>query len=83
MLDEPSSGLDGAERRGFVPILSRVRAERGAAFILVEHDLELVTEAVDRLVVLDFGRLIADGPVADVLAEPEVRRAYTGRGAWG
>jgi branched-chain amino acid transport system ATP-binding protein len=82
MLDEPSSGLDVAERRAFVPILSRVRAERGAAFILVEHDLELVTEAVDRLVVLEFGRLIADGPVQDVLADPEVRRAYTGRGAW-
>ena len=54
------------------------RAESETAVVLVEHDLEMVAASVGRLVVLDFGRLIADGPVADVLADPTVRHAYLG-----
>jgi len=76
MLDEPSSGLDDAERETLVSVLHRVRAERGTAVVLVEHDLDIVAAVVDRLVVLDFGRLIADGPVDAVLADSGVRRAY-------
>ncbi|HXX89723.1 MAG TPA: ABC transporter ATP-binding protein [Acidimicrobiales bacterium] len=78
MLDEPSSGLDDAETRALVALLRRVHAERGIALLLVEHDLEMVAATVDRLVVLDFGRLIADGPVDEVLADVGVRRAYLG-----
>lgn len=80
MLDEPSSGLDDAERDTLVSVLRRVRSERGVALLVVEHDLDLVVAVVDRLVVLDVGRVIADGPVADVLADPGVRRAYLGAG---
>ena len=78
MLDEPSSGLDRAERVELVAIFDRVRAERGAAVLLVEHDLEMVAAATQRLLVLDFGRLIADGPIDRVIADPGVRRAYLG-----
>jgi ABC-type branched-subunit amino acid transport system ATPase component len=78
MLDEPSSGLDRAERAELVAILRRVREERGAAVVLVEHDLEMVAAATRRLIVLDFGRLIADGPNDAVLEDPAVRRAYLG-----
>jgi branched-chain amino acid transport system ATP-binding protein len=78
MLDEPSSGLDDAETRALVGILRRVRDERGTAVVLVEHDLEMVAAAVERLVVLDFGRKIADGPIDAVLADAGVRRAYLG-----
>ncbi len=80
MLDEPSSGLDEGERATLVSVIGRVRQERGVVGVVVEHDLELVTTVVDRLVVLDVGRVIADGPAAAVLADPVVRRAYLGAG---
>jgi branched-chain amino acid transport system ATP-binding protein len=78
MLDEPSSGLDDAERRRLVSVLNRVRANSGTAILIVEHDLDLVSAIADRLVVLDSGRVIADGPVDTVLANVQVRRAYLG-----
>ncbi len=78
MLDEPSSGLDDAERATLVSVLLRVRHERGVSVVMVEHDLDLVTAVVDRLVVLDAGRKIADGPVDAVISDPAVRHAYLG-----
>lgn len=78
MLDEPSSGLDDEEREALVSVLRRVRSEQGSAVFVVEHDLDLVAAVVDRLVVLDSGRMIADGPVDAVLADAGVRRAYLG-----
>ena len=48
------------------------------AVVLVEHDLALVGAAVDRLYVLNFGKVLASGAVDEVLADPEVRRAYLG-----
>ncbi len=78
MLDEPSSGLDEGERATLVDVLRRVRHERGVAALVVEHDLDLVVAVVDRLVVLDVGRVIADGSVDQVMADPAVRRAYLG-----
>jgi branched-chain amino acid transport system ATP-binding protein len=81
LLDEPSSGLDANETALLSGIIRRVREELGTAVLLVEHDLEMVGAVVDRLVVLDFGRLIADGPLADVLIDPAVRSAYLGRSA--
>jgi branched-chain amino acid transport system ATP-binding protein len=78
MLDEPSSGLDGADREALATVARNVQAERGTAVLVVEHDLEFVARVASRLVVLDSGRLIADGPVADVLSQAGVRRAYLG-----
>ncbi len=75
LLDEPSSGLEGHETSAVVAILARVRQERRTAVVLVEHDVDMVAEVAQRLVVLDFGRLIADGPVDKVLADAGVRRA--------
>ncbi|MGB9112451.1 MAG: ATP-binding cassette domain-containing protein [Acidimicrobiales bacterium] len=79
MLDEPSSGLDAEERQELVDILRRVHSQRHAAILLVEHDLEMVSSLANRLLVLDSGRLIADGPTSEVLANSEVRRTYLGR----
>lgn len=78
MLDEPSSGLDDTETEDVVALVNRVRSDRHSAVVLVEHDLEVVAATVDRLVVLESGRLIANGPVEAVLADPAVRRAYLG-----
>jgi branched-chain amino acid transport system ATP-binding protein len=78
LLDEPSSGLDGSETAALADTLRAVQAERGTAILLVEHDVEFVRTFVSRVFVLDFGTLIATGPIADVLASDEVRRAYLG-----
>lgn len=78
MLDEPSSGLDITETGRLSAILARLRSDQGTAVVLVEHDLQLVEEVVDRLYVLDFGRMIAVGQVGEVMADEHVRRAYLG-----
>jgi branched-chain amino acid transport system ATP-binding protein len=78
MLDEPSSGLDAAETERLASILEDVRGAQGTAVVLVEHDLQLVETLVDRLFVLNFGRMLTSGPVDEVLASPEVRLAYLG-----
>jgi branched-chain amino acid transport system ATP-binding protein len=79
LLDEPSSGLDRNETTALASVLKRIQQEKGAAVLLVEHDLEMVQLAVTQLYVLDFGQLIASGPTAEVLAHSDVRRAYLGQ----
>jgi len=78
LLDEPSSGLDVAETLALSKVLADVRQHRGTAIFLVEHDLDLVRRAVDRLHVLDFGRTIAAGTCAEVLRHEAVITAYLG-----
>jgi branched-chain amino acid transport system ATP-binding protein len=78
MLDEPSSGLDTEETARLSTVLASIRSARTTAVVLVEHDLQLVESAVDRLCVLNFGRMLASGRVDEVLADTEVRRAYLG-----
>lgn len=78
LADEPSSGLDAHESRELAQVLRRLQAERGMAVLVVEHDLALVGAVVDRVVVLDLGRVVAEGPLDQVMAEPDVRRAYLG-----
>jgi len=78
LLDEPSSGLDRAESAALAKTLQEVQAEQGFAILLVEHDVELVSTFTTRSYVLDFGRMIAEGPSQEVLRRPEVRAAYLG-----
>ncbi|MDH4171639.1 MAG: ABC transporter ATP-binding protein [Acidimicrobiia bacterium] len=78
LLDEPSSGLDRQETALLARTLRTVQEQRGFAILLVEHDVELVAGFTERTYVLDFGRLIASGSTADVLADPVVRHAYLG-----
>jgi ABC-type branched-subunit amino acid transport system ATPase component/branched-subunit amino acid ABC-type transport system permease component len=78
LLDEPSSGLDRAERARFAGILRRVSVERGAAILLVEHDMSLVMDLCDYVYVLDFGELIFEGEPEAVRASPIVQAAYLG-----
>ncbi len=78
LLDEPLAGLHPAERQFAVVLLQRVREERGVAVLWVEHDMEAVAQAADRVVVLHQGRKIADGPPREAMQHPEVVEAYLG-----
>jgi branched-chain amino acid transport system ATP-binding protein len=78
LLDEPSSGLDRDETRALTQTLRAVHAEKGTALLLVEHDIDMVLDLVERIYVLDFGTLIAEGPAAAVLQDARVREAYLG-----
>ena len=78
LLDEPSSGLDRDETQALADTLRAVQDTKGYAVLLVEHDVALVADFTERTYVLDSGSLIAQGPTADVLADPAVRRAYLG-----
>jgi ABC-type branched-subunit amino acid transport system ATPase component len=80
LLDEPSSGLDSRESAALAAVVNQVREGRGMAVLLVEHDLDLVHAVVERAYVLDFGRMIASGPLTEVLTESSVRKAYLGEG---
>lgn len=80
-LDEPSSGLDVRETSEMGTVLETVRRERGTAILLCEHDVPFVQRLAGRTYVLDVGRLIAEGPTDEVLADERVRAAYLGQGA--
>ena len=76
LLDEPMAGL-GAEGSGaLADLLETLKAE--APILLVEHDMDAVFRLADRVSVLVAGRVIASGPVAEIRADPKVRRAYLG-----
>jgi branched-chain amino acid transport system ATP-binding protein len=83
LLDEPFSGLGTTEREHLSALLSEIKGENQMAIVLVEHDVDIVTRIADRVVVLDFGHVIGDGPPATVLADPAVRKAYFGMAGLG
>jgi ABC-type branched-subunit amino acid transport system ATPase component/ABC-type branched-subunit amino acid transport system permease subunit len=78
LLDEPAAGIAQREVEQLAPLIRRIRDETGASLVVVEHDLPLVRAVADRVVAMDQGRVVADGPTEAVLADPAVVAAYIG-----
>jgi ABC-type branched-subunit amino acid transport system ATPase component len=80
LVDEPTAGLSAAEVARATSLLRALRDE-GRALVIVEHNLSVVSELADRVVVLDAGRVIADGTPQEIAADERVRAVYFGGGA--
>ena len=77
LLDEPAAGLNPAESREIDALIERI-AERGITVVLVEHDMKMVMAISDHILVLNYGRKLAEGTAAEVRANPDVIAAYLG-----
>jgi branched-chain amino acid transport system permease protein len=77
LLDEPAAGLRYQEKQQLAALLDRLRAD-GLSILLVEHDMSFVMGLVDRIIVVDFGTRIAEGPPDAIRANPQVQEAYLG-----
>jgi branched-chain amino acid transport system ATP-binding protein len=78
LLDEPMAGMNLEEKEDMARFILDIHDEKGATIILVEHDMGVVMDIADRIVVLDFGAKIAEGPPEEISRNPQVIQAYLG-----
>ena len=81
LMDEPAAGMAPSERRALMALTARIAREQSIGVLFTEHDMDVVFGHADRLLVLNRGELIAEGPPAEVRAREDVRAVYLGAGA--
>ncbi|WP_298435050.1 ABC transporter ATP-binding protein [Geobacter sp.] len=80
LLDEVLAGLETASKRSFMKTLTELHARYRISILIIEHDIETISNLCPRVCVLNYGQLIADGTPQEVFSDPEVIRSYTGGG---
>jgi branched-chain amino acid transport system ATP-binding protein len=78
LMDEPAAGLNPSETEAMGKLIAQIRSNRGIDVILVEHDMRMVTSVCDRILALNYGKVIAIDVPAQIVAHPEVIEAYLG-----
>ena len=78
LLDEPAAGTNPSEKLGLANLIRKVRDDMGVSILLIEHDMKLVMSLAERLYVLNFGSVIAEGTPTEIRANPAVIEAYLG-----
>ena len=79
MLDEPTAGMSHADRLGIVALIQRLRRDKGVTVVMTEHDMDVIFNLADRIMVMNYGEVIATGSPAEVRASPQVREVYLGK----
>jgi branched-chain amino acid transport system ATP-binding protein len=80
MLDEPTAGMSPSDRKAMTQLLVKLKAETGITIVMTEHDMDIIFELAHRLMVLNYGEVIAIGDPLEVRDDPMVRKVYLGRG---
>jgi branched-chain amino acid transport system ATP-binding protein len=81
LLDEPVAGMNATETEDMARYILEIKDELGISMILVEHDMHMVMDVAERIMVLDFGQKIAEGLPSEIKANPRVIEAYLGQSA--